>query len=218
MKAYLFKAINYPHCMEQEIKKQNINKPKQIHKNMQIAEAVALHPKVGEIFTGFGLHCVGCHVSPYETIEQGCLIHGMSMETIKKMVDTVNETIKLESVDTASSQLNNSTSNNLTIKLTEFAVKKLKELRDSKGYGEKGLRIAVLPGGCAGFSYDFSFDTKQDDDIVIEQDGFTLLVDEGSLEFVKGSTLDYVDSLQGAGLKISNPNAKSSCGCGNSFG
>ncbi len=183
---------------------------KQIHKDMQIAEAVALHPKVGEIFTGFGLHCVGCHVSPYETIEQGCLIHGMSMETIKTMIDTVNETIKMES----------ETDSKLTqpIKLTEFAVKKLKELRDSKGYFGKGLRIAVLPGGCAGFSYDFSFDNKEEGDFVVEQDGFTLLIDEGSFEFVNGSTLDYVDSLQGAGLKINNPNAKSSCGCGNSFG
>jgi len=111
---------------------------KQIHKDMQIAEAVALHPAVGEIFAGFGLHCVGCHVSPYETIEQGCLIHGMSMGTIKKMIDTVNDTIKVEHENVSSHNANNSDTNkanannstkNKPITLTEFAVKKLKELK-----------------------------------------------------------------------------------------
>ena len=181
---------------------------KEIHKDMQIAEAVATHPKVGEIFTSYGLHCVGCHVSPYETIEQGCLIHGMDSDTINKMIEDANISIKKSSDEEVSKH---------PIKLTEFAVKKLKELRDSKNLGDKGLRVAVLPGGCAGFSYDFSFDIKEPADIVVEQDGFTLFIDKASFEFIKGSTLDYVDSLQGAGLKISNPNARSSCGCGSSF-
>jgi iron-sulfur cluster assembly accessory protein len=80
------------------------------------------------------------------------------------------------------------------------------------------LRVAVTGGGCSGFQYNFALDdSRTDDDLVIERDGVTVLVDPMSLDFLKGAEIDYVDDLIGAAFKIHNPNATSSCGCGTSF-
>lgn len=80
------------------------------------------------------------------------------------------------------------------------------------------LRLAVSGGGCSGFQYGFTLDDQRlDDDIVIERDGATLLVDPISLAYVEGSEVDFVDDLMGQSFQVSNPNAKSSCGCGTSF-
>lgn len=80
------------------------------------------------------------------------------------------------------------------------------------------LRVAVNGGGCSGFSYAFDFaDAPNEDDILIERDGARVLVDEVSLEFIKGSEIDYVNELIGAAFKIHNPNATANCGCGTSF-
>ena len=80
------------------------------------------------------------------------------------------------------------------------------------------LRVAVTGGGCSGFQYNFALDdARTDDDLVIERDGVTVLVDPMSLDFLKGAEIDYVDDLIGAAFKVHNPNATSSCGCGTSF-
>jgi len=80
------------------------------------------------------------------------------------------------------------------------------------------LRVAVTGGGCSGFQYNFTLDdTRTDDDLVIERDGATVLIDSMSLDFLKGAEIDFVDDLIGASFKINNPNAQSSCGCGTSF-
>lgn len=80
------------------------------------------------------------------------------------------------------------------------------------------LRIAVTGGGCSGFQYDFKIDGERlDDDLVVERDGATVLIDPVSLDFLKGAEVDFVDDLIGQAFKINNPNATSSCGCGTSF-
>ena len=80
------------------------------------------------------------------------------------------------------------------------------------------LRLAVTGGGCSGFQYNFALDdTRLDDDLVIERDGAVILVNSVSLDFLKGSEIDFVDDLIGAAFKVNNPNATSSCGCGTSF-
>ena len=80
------------------------------------------------------------------------------------------------------------------------------------------FRVAVSGGGCSGFQYGFTLDdTRQDDDIVIEQDGAVVLVDPVSVPYLVGSELDFVDNLMGQAFQMVNPNAKSSCGCGTSF-
>jgi iron-sulfur cluster assembly protein len=80
-----------------------------------------------------------------------------------------------------------------------------------------GLRVGVRGGGCSGFQYQLAFDEQRESDVVFESHGLKLLVDGESLEFVRGSTIDYEESLQGAGFKVSNPNVVAACGCGSSF-
>jgi iron-sulfur cluster assembly accessory protein len=80
------------------------------------------------------------------------------------------------------------------------------------------LRVSVEGGGCSGFRYDFGIaHDRADDDLAIERDGVTVLVDPVSLEFLKGSEIDFVDELIGASFQVRNPNASASCGCGTSF-
>jgi iron-sulfur cluster assembly accessory protein len=80
------------------------------------------------------------------------------------------------------------------------------------------LRVAVNGGGCSGFQYDFEITTERnDDDIAVTRDGVTVLVDEMSLEFIKGSEIDFVNEIIGAAFRINNPNATANCGCGTSF-
>ncbi len=80
-----------------------------------------------------------------------------------------------------------------------------------------GLRVGVRGGGCSGFQYQLAFDEQRAEDIVVEDHGLKLLVDNASLEFVRGSVIDYEESLQGAGFKVNNPNVVAACGCGSSF-
>ena len=80
------------------------------------------------------------------------------------------------------------------------------------------LRVAVNGGGCSGFQYDFEITGERaDDDLVIERNGVTVLIDQVSLDFLKGSEIDFANELIGAAFKINNPNATASCGCGTSF-
>ena len=80
-----------------------------------------------------------------------------------------------------------------------------------------GLRVGVRGGGCSGFQYQLAFDEQRENDEVFESHGLKLLVDRESLQFVRGSTIDYEESLQGAGFKVNNPNVVAACGCGSSF-
>jgi iron-sulfur cluster assembly protein len=80
-----------------------------------------------------------------------------------------------------------------------------------------GLRVGVRGGGCSGFQYQLAFDEQREDDAVFESHGLKLLVDNASLPYVRGSVIDYEESLQGAGFKVDNPNVVAACGCGSSF-
>ncbi len=84
--------------------------------------------------------------------------------------------------------------------------------------GKTALRISVEGGGCSGFSYKYDLvDNRNADDLVLERDGATVLIDEMSLTFMGGAVIDFVDDLMGQAFKIQNPNAVASCGCGTSF-
>ena len=105
-----------------------------------------------------------------------------------------------------------------TVNLTETAVDKVRELIAAEDEAGLALRMAVRPGGCSGFSYEMFFDAEVDStDIVEEYGDVRVVVDPQSAEMVRGATLDYNDSLMGAGFAIDNPNVTSTCGCGNSF-
>lgn len=104
------------------------------------------------------------------------------------------------------------------VEVTERAVSKVKSLLESEKKTGFGLRIAVQGGGCSGFQYGLTFeDTARPDDKVLEFNGLKVFIDAMSQPYLNGTTVDYVESLQGSGFKINNPNATSSCGCGDSF-
>jgi iron-sulfur cluster assembly protein len=105
------------------------------------------------------------------------------------------------------------------ITLTDKAAEKVQDFLSTQGAGvdTAGLRVGVRGGGCSGFQYLLAFDEQREGDTVVESHGIRLLVDEPSLAYVRGSTVDYLDGLQGAGFKVENPNVIAACGCGSSF-
>ena len=103
------------------------------------------------------------------------------------------------------------------VAVTERAASRIKEILAVEP-GKNALRVSVNGGGCSGFQYGFELeDMRNDDDLVIERNGATVLIDSTSLVYLSGSEIDFVDDLIGQSFKIKNPNATSSCGCGTSF-
>jgi iron-sulfur cluster insertion protein len=104
------------------------------------------------------------------------------------------------------------------IGFSEQAARKVRQLAVDEGNSALKLRVFVAGGGCSGFSYGFTFDEEiAGDDAVVEREGITLLVDSLSYQYLLGSEIDYVEDLQGSQFVVTNPNAASTCGCGNSF-
>jgi iron-sulfur cluster assembly accessory protein len=105
------------------------------------------------------------------------------------------------------------------IQVTEPAAARIRELLDKEGKAEThGLRMRVVGGGCSGLRYELAFDDQtRDVDTAIEVNGVRVILDEKSALYLAGTTLDFVDTLQESGFKIHNPNASSTCGCGESF-
>lgn len=104
------------------------------------------------------------------------------------------------------------------ITLTELAATKVKEIRTAeKIEGDMVLRVKVNGGGCSGFVYDIFFDKTTDDDIKYNFYDVVVAVDNMSIMYLDGTTIDYVEGLQGAGFKFNNSAVKATCGCGSSF-
>ena len=103
------------------------------------------------------------------------------------------------------------------VTLTDRAARRINEIMAAEPTGSM-LRISVNGGGCSGFQYGFDVDrSRQADDVVVERDGATVLVDEMSLQYMDDSVIDFVDDLIGQSFKIENPQATAGCGCGTSF-
>ncbi len=104
------------------------------------------------------------------------------------------------------------------LEFTASAARKVRELILADGNPELKLRVYITGGGCSGFQYGFTFDeSADDDDVAVERDGVTLLVDPLSFQYLEGAEVDYSENLQGARFVIRNPNAATTCGCGSSF-
>ena len=102
--------------------------------------------------------------------------------------------------------------------LTDSAAAKVKLLIEEEKNPNLKLRVFVDGGGCSGFQYGFEFDeNKTDDDVEIEKNGVSMLIDNMSLEYLSGAEVDYLEGLEGSRFVINNPNAKQTCGCGSSF-
>ena len=189
--------------MEQQVKEVK----QLITKGMTIGDVVAKYPSVIEPLQSAGVHCVGCHVSYDETLEQGFKGHGMSDEEVDMVIAKLNTAVEESKHDEGKDFI-------ITIKASE----KLKEVLKENNKEGSGLRIEIVPGGCSGSEYGLELDDKTTDmDLIFEDKGVKIIISKENMQFLKSAKLDYVDSLQGGGFKISNPNAHSSCGCGQSF-
>jgi len=104
------------------------------------------------------------------------------------------------------------------VTVTDSAGQKIRSMLDEQGHPAYGLRVGITGGGCSGFQYKLAFEEREDEmDQVVEENGVKIIVDAKSCLYLNGSTLDFQDGLMGAGFKIDNPNARSTCGCGESF-
>jgi iron-sulfur cluster insertion protein len=104
------------------------------------------------------------------------------------------------------------------VTITEKAARRIAALMAEEANPDLMLRIAVSGGGCSGFQYGFSLDNAQlEDDLLFERAGIKVVIDPTSLELIQGAELDFVEELVGSSFQVRNPNATSSCGCGNSF-
>ena len=104
------------------------------------------------------------------------------------------------------------------VAVSESAARRIAYLKAQEDAADAFLRVSVSGGGCSGFQYGFSFDdTRQDGDVVFERGGIPVFIDDTSLDLLNGAEIDFVEDMMGAAFQVRNPNAASSCGCGNSF-
>jgi len=185
-----------------------------ITKEMTMGDIIEKYPYASEVMLTYGLHCVGCHVNPYESLENGALGHGMSDDEINSMLQELNDLVKNHS-DEPETEVKAETKEGGKVTITGFAAQKVGELMKSS-HSHGALRVAVVAGGCSGKTYKMDFDEPKDSDFVFEEHGVTLVIDKKSMEFLDGTQIDYVESLQGAGFKLENPNSTGGCGCGKS--
>ena len=179
-----------------------------IHRTMTIDEIFTQFPtksqKLSHEMTLAGLHCVGCGAAVWETLEAGMLKHGFSDEAIDEMVDKLNAILEEEDAPD-------------TIALTKGAAAKFKEILEIEKKQGWALRFGDKAGGCGGFEYILDFAEKADeDDQIFTCEGVQIFVKKACVDRLLGSTIDYAEGLMSGGFKVSNPNVKSSCGCGNS--
>lgn len=183
-------------------------KEEKITREMTIEDIFAKFPakaqKLAQEITNTGLHCVGCQAATWETLEAGMLGHGYSEEEIDRLVEDLNAILS-EEVDLHS------------INLTKRAANKFKQILKEEKKEGWGLRFGDKAAGCSGFEYtlDFSKEANEDDQI-FSSHGIDIHVNKGAVKRLLGSEIDYVDGLNNSGFKITNPNVKSSCGCGKS--
>ncbi len=189
--------------MEMEQKTQSVL----VTKDMTIGDVIRKYPAAIEPLQDAGVHCVGCHVSFHETLEQGFKGHGMADEEVDVIIENINKAISETSEE-----------GEKEIIITKRAAEKLQQILKENNKEDSGLRVAVVAGGCSGFQYGLELDEQSSEkDKVFNEKGVKIIVPKESMEFLRGSKIDFVESLQGGGFKITNPNVKSSCGCGQSF-
>lgn len=179
-----------------------------IHPQMTIEEILSMFPhkaqRLSQEITNAGLHCVGCSAATWETLEAGMLGHGMTLKDVETLTGKLNALLE-EKVD-----LN-------TISMTPRAVTKYKDILDQEKKSSWGIRFSEVAAGCSGFEYQLDYSEKaQADDQIFTSSGLEIHVKKAMVPRLLGSVIDYVDGLQGSGFKITNPNVRSSCGCGTS--
>ena len=188
-----------------------------ISKDTTIADILANNPDkarlLSEIMIEFGIHCVGCGAAAFETLEQGVLGHGFSEKDLNSLITDLNKAISGEEI-----VVETSVPENFTIKLSDIAIKKVKDIMKAENKEGEILRVSVLAGGCSGYTYDLEvIPQAQKSDIIMRQDNVQIAVDKESTEFLNNTIIDFIDTLNESGFKFNNPNATKECGCGKSF-
>lgn len=179
-----------------------------ITRQMTIEQILGMFPykaqRLSQEITNAGLHCIGCHAAVWETLEGGMLSHGKSEEEIEELVERLNALLE-ETVDLD------------TIRITPRGAAKFLSILSEEGKQGWGMRFSEEMAGCNGFEYVLDFSEKAEaDDEVFVSNGIEIHVNQAKVPFLKGSEIDYLEGLRGSGFKISNPNVRSSCGCGTS--
>ena len=179
-----------------------------ITRDMTINDIFSKHPeksqRLAQELTNTGLQCVGCQAATWETLEAGMFGHGYEDKEIDALVERLNIILK-EKIDKE------------TITMTESAANKFKKvLKEEKKEGW-ALRFSDKPGGCGGFEYLLDFSEKaSDNDEIFTSHGIEIHVNKNVLPRLMGCHIDFQEGLMGTGFKITNPNVKGSCSCGNS--
>src|SRR3989338_8908839 len=160
-----------------------------------IGDLVEAHPEIIDTLLSYGVHCIGCDVSPYEPLGDGFRSHGMSESEINDALGKLNDVI----ANHTAPSINPPAKLDLTV--TETALNKIKDFCSKNG--KKALRVGIKRGGCSGYSYVLELaDAPKAHDIVLEEKGARLFIDGASAQQLDGVEIDYIDSLQGAGFKI----------------
>ena len=201
--------------MTQETLQSNLKN--EITKEMIIQDILAEHPEkamfLSEILMDFGIHCVGCGASGFETLEEGVLGHGFSEEELDLLVHDLNKAINSETKTNPNFNVNA-----FSIEITPKAISKVKEIMKQEGKENNTLRVSVLAGGCSGYTYDLEIvDKSSSADLSFKEDGLMISIDKESLEYLNEAKIDFVETLKESGFKFNNPNATKECGCGKSF-
>jgi iron-sulfur cluster assembly accessory protein len=189
-----------------------------IHKEMTIAAILGSNldhtVALTETIQAAGLPCAGCDSAAHETLEMGLQAHGATNAQVDVLVERLNAVLAQPAAGAGEEGVSG-----FELTLAHAAVQRVQVLMQRKGAGSWSLRVAVIDGGCAGMSYDLSFRTDPaPTDDVFDLGVLKLFVDRGSQEFLHGTRIDYVDTLQESGFVYDNPNAGATCGCGSSFG
>ena len=187
------------------------NAQQTIHPQMTIDQILSMFPhkaqRLSQEITNAGLHCIGCHAATWETLEAGMLGHGMNQAAIDRLVERLNNLLTEQEEENTSG----------TIGMTKKAAAKFMSILEEEGKHGWGMRFGDKMAGCSGFEYVLDYSEKSlPDDEIFESHGIQIHVNQASAKRLKGSLIDFVEGLQGAGFKITNPNVKASCGCGTS--
>lgn len=181
-----------------------------IHKDLTIDGILSLFPhkaqKLTQELANAGLQCVGCHAATWETLEVGMYGHGKTDAEIERLVERLNRLLE-EETDLS------------TISITPRAAKKYQSILEEEGKSGWGIRFTEKMAGCNGFEYVLDYSEKPlEGDTIYTSEGIEIHVSQEMVGRLLGSEIDYIDGLQGSGFKITNPNVRSSCGCGSSHG
>lgn len=193
-------------------KKPAVKTPKKptatIRADMTISQVLEVHPKAAHIMQQFGLHCFGCSVNVFETLEQGILGHGMPEKVLAEMLAALNGDYTQYQKDIEEKG----------VYLTERGALKIVEIAQMEGRKNYGIRVKMLESegacGCKPmYSMDFEQHAEENDKILGFYHGVTLFLDPNSFERMRGSEIDYIETYEAAGFKIENPNIKAGACC-----